>query len=55
MVYFSGRCPALRSYWSQGKTKGKAFQNIREAVELYLEPNPSELEGIAAEKIVELA
>lgn len=52
--FYSARCPALRSCWSQGKTRDEALLNIREAIELYLEPNPSELEGVAAEEIVEL-
>ena len=52
--FYSARCPALRSCWSQGKTRDEALLNIREAIEFYLEPNPSELEGIAAEEIVEL-
>ncbi|MBT5707902.1 type II toxin-antitoxin system HicB family antitoxin [bacterium] len=52
--FYSARCPALRSCWSQGKNRDEALQNIREAIELYLEPNPSELEGVAAEEIVEL-
>ncbi len=36
--YFVARCPALKSCWSQGKTREDALANIREAVELYLEP-----------------
>ncbi|RMH30823.1 MAG: type II toxin-antitoxin system HicB family antitoxin [Nitrospirae bacterium] len=37
--YFVARCPALRSCWSQGKTEEEALKNIREAIELYLEPD----------------
>ncbi len=36
--YFVAHCPALKSCWSQGKTREEALKNIREAVELYLEP-----------------
>ena len=32
--------PALKSCWSQGKTREEALRNIREAVELYLEEDP---------------
>ena len=41
--YFSARCPALKSCWSQGKTRAEALQNIREAIDLYLEPSPQDL------------
>jgi predicted RNase H-like HicB family nuclease len=41
--YFVARCPSLKSCWSQGKTREEALQNIREAVELYLEPAPEQL------------
>ncbi|MBI4778660.1 type II toxin-antitoxin system HicB family antitoxin [Candidatus Desantisbacteria bacterium] len=37
--YFVVHCPALKSCWSQGKTKEEALKNIREAIELYLEPD----------------
>jgi len=41
--YFVAHVPALKSCWSQGKTKEEALQNIREAIDLYLEPEPTEL------------
>ena len=41
--YFVAHVPSLRSCWSQGKTKEEALQNIREAIDLYLEPEPNEL------------
>lgn len=28
--------PALKSCWSQGKTREEALENIREAIDLYL-------------------
>jgi len=36
--YFVAQCPSLKSCWSQGRTREEALQNIREAIELYLEP-----------------
>ena len=36
-------CPSLKGCWSQGRTREDALQNIREAIELYLEPDPTEL------------
>ncbi len=41
--YFVAQCPSLKSCWSQGRTREEALQNIREAIELYLEPSPQEL------------
>ena len=43
--YFVANCPLLKSCWSQGKTRGEALENIREAIALYLEPKPGELDG----------
>lgn len=42
---FVAHCPSLKSCWSQGRTRAEALQNIREAIELYLEPVPGELVG----------
>ncbi len=53
--YFSARCPALRSCWSQGKTREEALHNIREAVELYLEPDPAQLVDDGKHEVVELS
>jgi predicted RNase H-like HicB family nuclease len=41
--YFVAHVPSLKSCWSQGKTKEEAIENIREAIDLYLEPEPTEL------------
>jgi predicted RNase H-like HicB family nuclease len=38
--YYVAHCPALKSCWSQGKTREEALQNLREAIDLYLEPAP---------------
>lgn len=42
--YFVAHVPALKSCWSQGKTREEAIQNIREAIDLYLEPLPDGIE-----------
>jgi predicted RNase H-like HicB family nuclease len=52
--YFVAHCPALKSCWSQGKTREEALQNIREAIDLYLEPSPSELTSTKDREVVEL-
>jgi predicted RNase H-like HicB family nuclease len=43
--YYSAHCPALKSCWSQGRTKEEALKNLREAIELYLEPDGGTLMG----------
>lgn len=53
--YFVARCPSLRSCWSQGRTREEALQNIREAVELYLEPDPADLREDESLEVVELS
>jgi predicted RNase H-like HicB family nuclease len=40
--YFVAHVP-LKSCWSQGKTKDEATQDIREAIDLYLEPEPEDV------------
>jgi predicted RNase H-like HicB family nuclease len=51
--YFVAHVPALKSCWSQGRTREEALANIREAIDLYLEPEPAELQG-EDQEIVEL-
>ncbi|MEO8616985.1 MAG: type II toxin-antitoxin system HicB family antitoxin [Luteolibacter sp.] len=41
--YFAAHFPALESCSSQGKTRDEALHNIREALDLYLEPSPTDL------------
>ena len=53
--YFVAHCPALKSCWSQGKTRQEALTNIREAIALFLEHEPTEAEQSAAREVVELA
>jgi predicted RNase H-like HicB family nuclease len=35
--YFVARVPSLQGCWSQGITREEALNNIREAIELFLE------------------
>ncbi|MGQ3685894.1 MAG: type II toxin-antitoxin system HicB family antitoxin [Candidatus Loosdrechtia sp.] len=51
--YFVAYCPALKSCWSQGKTKEEALKNIQEAIELYLEPDET-LQGNNHREVYEL-
>lgn len=37
--HFVACCPSLKSCWSQGRSEEEALTNIREAIELYLEPD----------------
>lgn len=52
--YFVAHVPALKSCWSQGKTREEALENIREAIDLYLEPEPTALEESENQEVVEL-
>ena len=53
--YFVARCPSLKSCWSQGKTRQEVLENIREAIELYLEPDSMELEAYQTQELFEVA
>lgn len=52
--YFVAHSPSLKSCWSQGKTREEALRNLREAIELYLEPDPEELKENEGQEVVEL-
>jgi len=52
--YFSAHCPALKSCWSQGRTREEALANIREAIDLFLEPPPQEIDPAADHEVVAL-
>ena len=52
--YFVAYCPSLKSCWSQGSTEEEALKNIREAIELYLEPDEKLTED-SKHKVYELA
>jgi len=43
--YFVARCPSLKSCWSQGRTEEEALENIKEAIQLYLEPDEDLVEN----------
>jgi predicted RNase H-like HicB family nuclease len=51
---FVAHCPALKSCWSQGGTRDEAIQNIREAVELYLEADAGDLPVDEQHEVVKL-
>ena len=51
--YLVAHCPSLKSCWSQGRTREEALKNIREAIDLFLEPVPEDFEG--KRDVVELA
>ncbi len=53
--YMVAHCPSLKSCWSQGKTREEALRNIREAIELYLEPELGELPKDERAELVELS
>jgi len=53
--HFVANCPSLKSCWSQGKTREEALRNIREAIALYLEPQPNQLRHHEAQEVVELS
>lgn len=53
--YFVASVPSLKGCWSQGKTKEEALKNIREAIDLYLEPEPSQFEKNENRELVEIA
>jgi predicted RNase H-like HicB family nuclease len=52
--YFVAHCPSLKSCWSQGKTKEETLQNIREAIELYLQPDLDDFKEDENHEIYEL-
>ncbi len=53
--YCVATCPFLRSCASQGKTKEEALHNIREAIELYLEPPPHAVVEDPTHEVLELS
>ena len=53
--YIVAHCPSLKGCWSQGKTETEAIKNIKEAIQLYLEPDPKEIFTTPNHKVLELA
>ncbi len=47
--------PALPGCISEGETKEEALRNIREAIELYLEPTEDEVVGRERAEVLEIA
>ncbi|MCZ7624559.1 MAG: HicB family protein [Candidatus Methylomirabilota bacterium] len=52
---YVAHCPALKSCWSQGKTREEALHNIREAIELFLEPAPGQAVSDTTHEVVEIS
>lgn len=53
--YFVARVPSLKGCWSQGKTRMEALENIKEAIDFFLEPVPSDFIPAKGREVVELA
>lgn len=53
--YFVTHCPSLKGCWSQGKTQKEALENIKEAIRLYLEPDPAEIKSTPKHKVLDVA
>ena len=52
--YCVAHVPALKSCWSQGKTREEAIANIREAIDVYLEAELTESDHAKDKEILEL-
>ena len=53
--YIVVHCPSLKGCWSQGKTEKEAIKNIKEAIELYLEPDIQEENLSSYYKVMQVA
>ena len=53
--YFAAHCPSLKSCWSQGRTREEALTNIREAIDLYLEPSSKDIIEDETHEVVALS
>lgn len=53
--WFVVTCPFLPGCISQGKTIEEALSNIKEAIELYLEPDEDELILTNSARMIEIA
>jgi predicted RNase H-like HicB family nuclease len=53
--YFVASVPALNGCWSQGKTRDETLKNIREAIDLYFEPEPLDITSDKKQEVVDLA
>ncbi len=53
--YITVSAPSLPGCHSQGKTEKEALRNIKEAILLYLEPDPKDIRPKASHKVLNLA
>ena len=53
--YVVASVPSLPGCHSQGKTKPEALKNIREAIDLYLEPDPKKVKPSKNHQVLTLA
>jgi len=53
--YIVASVPSLPGCHSQGKTEKEAIKNIKEAILLYLEPNPKDIHSDANHRVLSLA
>jgi predicted RNase H-like HicB family nuclease len=52
--YIVAHCPSLKGCWSQGHNRDEAIANIREAIELYLEADPVDIEVDDEHEVVDV-
>jgi len=53
--YIVAYCPSLKGCVTQGRTEEEAIENIKEAIELYLEADPQEIQTQKDYKVCEVA
>lgn len=53
--YIVASVPSLPGCHSQGKNEKEAIKNIKEAILLYLEPNPKDIRPDSSHKVLSLA
>ncbi len=53
--YIVASVPTLPGCHSQGKTEKQAIRNIKEAIQLYLTPNPKDIRTDSSHKVLSLA
>ena len=53
--YVVASVPSLPGCFSQGKTRQEAVKNVREAIPLYLEPDPADVKPSKNHQVLTLA